>query len=307
MDEEIEMRVSHKPFVVALAASALLLSGASCASDKVIISEGGTSQPTARASAAELAQSPASEGEAPVIKSSLRQDLEAENTVLLGTVLSVQGGSIQVSTDEVLSAGLQAKQNPDRCPSFEVGYRFVLVNSTPNTKNDLGVGEQGLFVGEMCDEYRDGQMLLVTSAPNARRVSTEGTIDLGGGDIITVDEARRVAGISFAPVPVANDLLRVTAALTGDTLDVEVSGSSTAAIGITLCEPGLVTLTSPQQDYFGRCSLQTFDAGTPYRLVDGRLSAELKLPPERTRPFDVVVFGADERGFFQIRGIASVE
>ena len=152
-------------------------------------------------------------------------------------------------------------------------------------------------------------MWLVPAAPNARRLNDDGTIDLGGGDIITLDAARKLAGRSFAPVLPATDQLTVTATLDGATLRIDATGGTTARLGVTLCDPGLISPTSPVQDYFGRCSLQSVDQTgkpAPTELANGKLTTSFTVPPERQRPFDVIVFGEDATGLFQVRGIARV-
>lgn len=249
------------------------------------------------------------EEESPVFFASLRTNLEGEDASVVGAVLDVQGEVLEVSVVEVLSAGLQAKQNPTMCPRLEAGYRFEVTNTTAKFNNDLKVGEKALFVGQMCDEFRAGEMWIVPNSPNARRLGEGGIIDLGGGDVITLDEARKLAGRSFAPVPVATDQLVVNASLDGARLRVDLSGETSARIGIVLCDPGLVSLTSPVQDYFGRCSLQSVDSTgmlLPSHLERGELTVIVQLPTERQRPFDVVVFGEDASGLFQVRGISQV-
>lgn len=300
------MNTTRQRWLIVLVASSFLAGLGACSSDTVV-SERGTEPARTNSEDAQPAQD---ETEVPVLDQSLRVSLEGEDTVLIGTVESATGEVLAVSTDEVLSAGLQAKQHPERCPTLEAGYRFQVTNTTAQFKNDLREGDQALFIGQMCDEYREGRMRLISNAPNGRRVDKDGTIDLGGGDIITLDEARAAAGRSFAPVPVAADQLTVRASLAGDLLRVDATGSSSVRLGVTLCDPGSVELTSPVQDYFGPCSLQTVDSGgnvAPDRLSDGKLGATFRVTSERKPPYDVIVFGEDTNGVFQIRGIARVE
>ena len=300
------MRLASRTGLAVPLASALFISTISCGSDGVVTAGRATSEGSVAATSTLVSAPTGPESEAPVFDRSLRLSLEGDNPVLIGTVLSVKGDLLRVSVDEVLSAGLHAKQEPDACVAVDVGSEFEVANTTSQFRNDLVDGDQALFLGQLCD----GQMELMRNAPNARRVSADGTIDLGGGDLITSDEARKVAGRSFAPVPVAVDQLDLRATLTGDELTVEATGTSTARLGVTFCDQDLVDLTSSVQNYFGRCSLQTTDSRgnvAPDRLTDGRLAAAFDVSKTRSRPFDVVIFGEDSTGLFQVRGIARVE
>lgn len=252
----------------------------------------------------------AREIEQPLVVESLRGPLTGEDSSVIGEVQSVEGDRLTVETTEVLSAGLQARQNPDRCPNIAAGYSFTVVNTTDRFENDLAAGDAALFIGQMCDDYRNGELWIPQNGPNGRRLLDDDQLDLGGGDTISLDEARNIAGSFWADVPAVDSPLDVSASLDGSRLAVTVRGSSDARIGITLCGPGEVRWTSPSQDYFGPCSLQLTDADggkTPDNLQDGRLDVVLEVPAVVERPFDVVVFGQKADGQFQVLGIQGVD
>ena len=127
---------------------------------------------------------------------SVREELTGGLAALLARVDSTDGRFAKVEVTEVLTTGLDYERSTD-CGERRQGEHLTIENATTGYENDLLPGDIALFVGTPCEDHRDG-LRLTASSPNGRKV-VDGTIDLGGGDIVTLDEARRLAGADWKP------------------------------------------------------------------------------------------------------------
>lgn len=136
---------------------------------------------------------------------SARMHLQGDSASVLARVTKIGDTTIDIEIDRVLSGGRDAERLPDRCNTkLAPGGRLTAVEVYPDVLDEarsrLEVGNLALFIGDVCEQHRDGELGVVGTFPNGRLVGADGTIDLGDGDVVTVDEAAKLAGSSWADV-----------------------------------------------------------------------------------------------------------
>jgi len=201
------------------------------------------------------------------IDQSLRAQLDNLTSVIV-KVAAVDGNAVSARVERVLFDYTTALPAGDSRPGVAIGDLVVACNATLRASNQLRVGDAGLFVGEPVRE--GGALRFAPASALAPYPAIEsGRLDLGGGDVVAIDEVAHLAGRSKRPLERLPAPVSTRARVVDDHVEVVVDTAFGSPVVVAYCPAGSVDLTATEAIVIQRCT-----PASPYSARDNVVSPD---------------------------------
>lgn len=223
---------------------------------------------------------------------SVRGGLTGGHAAIAATVRRVDGTNVDVVIDEVLTPGEYAGEY-DECPVLRIGQELRIQNATKQFANDLIEQDRALFVGNACNPSRP-TIQLEPFGPNGRKI-VDDRVDLGSGDVVSMDEARSLAGAGWRPQEPLVNPPTVKVAASGSRIEISISGVFEGKLGAARCPAATITTSSRSADIMGPCTVldptNRGDNGAPTLYDAGTAVLAYEISDDDRRGNDLVIIG----------------